>query len=76
MDIDLAAARDEGLEHADDIAANYAETIGLSRGEMRTYLTEQISYDPDPSMLGGMELYFTLAKKHGLIDVNKPLTFI
>ena len=74
-DIDFAAARDEGLAHADDIAANYAAEIGLSRGEMKSYLTENISYTIDESMRRGMELYFELAAKNGLIDKNAPLLF-
>ena len=73
--IDFAAARDEGLAHAADIAANYAGQIGLSSDEMKSYLTENITYTPDESMLEGMELYFSLAEKHGLIKANRPLNF-
>ena len=75
-EIDFAAACDEGLAHADDIAANYAAEIGLSRDEMKGYLTENISYTPDESMRRGMQLYFELAQKNGLIAENKPLRFI
>ena len=74
-DIDFAAARDEGLAHVDNIATNYAAEIGLSQDEMKRYLTENISYTPDESMRGGMELYFELAAKNGLIDKNTPLLF-
>ena len=35
VNIDFAAARDEGLANADDIAANYADQIGLSRERMK-----------------------------------------
>ena len=75
-EIDFAAARDEGLAHADEIAANYAADIGLGRDEMKTYLTENISYSIDDSMRRGMELYFELAWKNGLINENKPLIFV
>ena len=75
-EIDFAAARDEGLAHVDDIAANYASEIGLSRDEMKSYLTENISYSIDESMQRGMELYFKLASKHGLIDEDRPLKFV
>ena len=74
-DIDFAAARDEGFTHADEIAANYAADIGLSRAEMRSYLTENISYSPDESMRRGMELYFELAAKNRLSDENRLLLF-
>ncbi len=75
-EINFAAARDEGLAHADDIAANYAAEIGLSRDEMKRYLTENISYSTDQSMQSGMKYYFELAYKNKLIDENRPLDFI
>ncbi|MFM9904534.1 MAG: menaquinone biosynthetic enzyme MqnA/MqnD family protein [Pyrinomonadaceae bacterium] len=75
-DIDFAGARDEGLAHIDEIAANYASETGLSRDEMKSYLTENISYSIDGSMQQGMELYFELAHKNGLIAASKPLRFI
>jgi len=74
-EIDFAAARDEGLAHINDIAANYASETGLSRDDMKHYLTENISYTIDDSMQRGMELYFELAAKNGLIESNKALEF-
>ncbi|HKP68050.1 MAG TPA: menaquinone biosynthesis protein [Pyrinomonadaceae bacterium] len=73
--IDLAAARDEGLDHLDEIAANYSE-LGLSLDAMREYLSENISYSIDDSMRAGMELYFRLAGKCGLIDGVKPTAYL
>lgn len=73
--IDFAAARDEGLAHLDEIVANYDSDIRLGTGEMRKYLAENISYSVDGSMQSGMELYFELAARNGLIDANKPLKF-
>lgn len=74
--IDFAAARDEGLEHLPEIVSNYESDLSLSREELTTYLSENISYTIDDSMQRGLELYFTLAQKHGLIPSIKPLTFI
>ncbi|MEP6788546.1 MAG: menaquinone biosynthesis protein [Acidobacteriota bacterium] len=74
--IDFSSARDEGLEHIDEIIANYGTDIRLGPGEMRKYLSENISYSVDEFMRRGMELYFDLAKKNGLIDKNNPLIFI
>lgn len=73
--IDFASARDEGLAHVNDIASNYASDTGLSRGEMKRYLTENISYSIDDSMRRGMELYFELAAKHKLIRENRELIY-
>jgi hypothetical protein len=47
----------------------------LSRDELRKYLSQNISYEPDESMRTGMELYFDLAQKNGLLEKNKPLQF-
>ena len=74
--INLAAARDEGLAHVEDIAANYAGEIPLSRDELKHYLSENISYSIDDEMRRGMELYFKLAQKNGLLTENKPLVYL
>ena len=73
--VDLAAARDEGLEHIDEIAANYVGDINLPLDELKRYLTENISYTIDEEMQAGLELYFELAVRHGLIERNRPLVF-
>lgn len=74
--IDFAAAREEGLAHLDEIAANYAGEIGLDPFEMRHYLAENISYSVDEDMQRGLELYFHLAHKHGLIQNNRETEFL
>jgi len=71
--IDFAAARDEGLAHLDEIIANYRNDIALSTDEMTNYLSQNISYSVDESMQRGMQLYFELAEKNGLINENRPL---
>ena len=76
ISIDFAAARDEGLAHIDEISSNYETDIHLGRGEMREYLSQNISYSVDNSMRRGMELYFKLAARHGLIEQNRSLNFI
>jgi chorismate dehydratase len=73
--IDFAGARDEGLKHIDEIAANYSH-LGITAADMREYLSENISYTLDDSMRRGMELYFDLAEKTGLIERNRPLEYI
>jgi chorismate dehydratase len=73
--VDFAAVRDEGLEHIDEIAANYVSDINLSRDQLKKYLTTNISYKIDAEMQAGLELYFELAFKNGLIEQNRPLNF-
>ena len=67
---------DEGLGHAGDIAASYASDLPLTSDEIEEYLTQNITYEPDESMLQGMQLYFELAHKHGLIRENRALEFV
>lgn len=74
--IDFAAARDEGLRHLEEIISNYETEIALTKADFRSYLAENISYSIDDSMRKGLELYFELARKNGLIEKNKPLAFI
>ncbi len=76
IEIDFAAARDEGIANVDSIAGSYSANLPLSQHEIREYLTQNISYTPDESMLRGMELYFVLASKHKLIPDNRELIFV
>lgn len=75
-DVDLAGARDEGLEHVEQIVSQYENEVLLPREEIRRYLTDNITFNVDESLEKGMRLYFELAQKHGLIEKNKPLQFI
>lgn len=71
--VSFAAARDEGLINLDEIIDQYEPQLGLSRQEIRTYLTENIAFSMNQEMLKGLELYFELAQKHQLINQAKPL---
>ena len=74
--INFGSARDEGLAHLDEIAAQYATQIALSAEEIKVYLTRNIAFRMDEEMKQGLQLYFDLAQKHDLIDRAKPLEFI
>ena len=76
VDIDLASARNEGLNHLDEIAANYAPQLQIKKNEMLRYLSENISYSIDDSMERGLDLYLELAARHELISARRPLSFI
>jgi chorismate dehydratase len=73
--IDFAAARNEGLTHVDEIVANYLPELAMSAYEIRTYLTESISYSVDDGMRQGMELFFKLAHKHLLFTTERKAMF-
>ena len=75
-DINFAAARDEGLAHVTEIAANYASQTGLSVADLVDYLTNNISYTVDETMQKGLELYLELAYKHHLTETKPELRLI
>lgn len=74
--VDFAGARDEGVDHIDEIVAAYKDKIPMPVEELRKYLTENIVFRVDDSMKQGLQLYYELAAKHGLIETVKPLRFI
>jgi len=73
--VDFEGARDEGLQHIEDIVSANAD-LPLRPQEMRNYLTQNITFEVDESLQRGMELYFELAKKHGLIKNVKPIEYL
>jgi chorismate dehydratase len=74
--VDFAGARDEGLEHVEEIAALYEGELGLPRGELREYLLENISFKLDEEMRAGLDLFYRLAHKHGIISALRPLKMV
>ena len=76
VDIDFAAARDEGISHLEEIAANYRTDIGLSNDALIEYLSHNISYSIDERMAAGLDLYLDLAASHGLIEKRVPFTYL
>jgi chorismate dehydratase len=74
--VDFAGARDEGLEHVEEIAALYESELGLPRDELREYLMENISFTLDEEMRAGLDLFYRLAHKHGIIPTLRPLKML
>lgn len=74
--IDFAGARDEGLEQTEEIINEYEAMLKLPRRELREYLLENISFDLNEEMRAGLELYFKLAHKHGIISALRPMQMI
>ena len=70
--IDFAGARDEGLAHVEEIAAEYESELGRPRAELVRYLRRNICFELDEEMSAGLELYFRLAHKHGVIEGLRP----
>jgi chorismate dehydratase len=74
--IDFKGARDEGLAKVAEIAASYSPLVGLTPAEIESYLLGNISYELDEEMSAGLELFYKLAHKQGLIPEVRPLKII
>lgn len=74
--VDFAGARDEGLARVEEIITNYEDTLQLSREELREYLLENISFTLDAEMRAGLDLFYRLAHKHGLLSTVRPLRML
>jgi chorismate dehydratase len=74
--VDFAAARDEGLAGVEEIATAYESELGRPRAELVRYLTENISFTLDEELRAGLELFFRLAHKHGVVESLRPLKFL
>jgi chorismate dehydratase len=76
MTIDLAGARDEGVSRREEIVDHYLPLLGLPRSTLEEYLTENICFHLDKEMRAGLDLFFRLACKNGLLSDLKPLKTI
>ena len=74
--VDFAGARDEGLAHVEEIINLYEGALGLPRAELRAYLLENISFGLDDEMRAGLDLFYRLAHRHGIIPAVRPLMMI
>ncbi|HST50476.1 MAG TPA: menaquinone biosynthesis protein [Pyrinomonadaceae bacterium] len=74
--VDFAAARDEGVAHAEEIAAECERELGRTREELVSYLRENICFELDEGMKAGLELFFRLARKHGVVEGLRPLKWL
>jgi chorismate dehydratase len=73
--VDFAAAKQEGLSHVQEIAAEYSERLSLPEQELLHYLTHNISFELDEDCLRGLRLYYELAEQAGLIEESTEVLF-
>ncbi|HEX6975069.1 MAG TPA: menaquinone biosynthesis protein [Vicinamibacterales bacterium] len=69
----LAAARDGGVAHSDELAAAYCGAERAALGQR--YLRENIKYMLGEREEAGLRKYYELAEKHGLVERALPLAF-
>jgi chorismate dehydratase len=70
---DFAASKAFGVAKIPVISAAAADDEGWPEGEMRSYLGENIDFNLDKENLAGLELYYCLAAKLGLIPQAKAI---
>jgi chorismate dehydratase len=69
-------AKQWGLERRPEIARVYSARLGLPEDFLLSYLTDNINYDLGPEHMRGLEEYYRLAEKAGLIPNIRPLRFL
>ena len=70
---DFAASKAYGVANIAEIAAAAAAEEGWAAGELLTYLRENIDFTLDAENLAGLELYYCLAAKLGLIPQARSI---
>ena len=71
-------SRDHGLEPSslDQIAREWAPRLGISEGDVRTYLTQNIHYQLDAGCLEGLQLFYRYAAEIGALPAAPELQFV
>jgi chorismate dehydratase len=69
------AAKLEGIENIEKIAARYAVELNLPYSILVEYLQENVNYDLDDENLAGLQRYFELAEECGLLPSVRELRF-
>jgi chorismate dehydratase len=70
---DFLASRDYGMAHLEQISWNAARETGLPSSDLLKYLRENINFTLDSENMAGLDLYYCLAAKLGLIPTAKPI---
>ena len=64
-----------GLAELEELIERSSRELGLDVGELRRYLTENLSFRLGPDELAGLEEFYQRAWKLGLIDEVRPIEF-
>jgi chorismate dehydratase len=70
-------SRDHGLEPGamNQLCDDWSVKLGMSRDDVRSYLTKNIYYRLDPDCIEGLRLFFSLASENNLVPSPPPLEF-
>ncbi len=65
----------EGLSHLAEICSRESLRLGMTREEVRRYLTENVDFSFDEENRRGLECFYRLAEETGLLKEVRPLEF-
>ncbi len=71
----LLEAKNRGIAQIPEIARIEAQKLGLPENLCKDYLQHHIHYDLDESKIAGLELFYKLAVKNGLVESERALSF-
>lgn len=71
----LLEAKNRGIAQIPEIARIEAQKLGLPENLCKDYLQNHIHYDLDESEIAGLELFYKLAVKNGLVESERALSF-
>ena len=64
---DLIRSRDAGLAHTEELVREWTPRIAVPPDTIRTYLTRNIYYHLDAGCLAALQLFRSLAVRHGIL---------
>jgi chorismate dehydratase len=73
---DFQQSRDNGLEHVDDLVAEWSVRLAVPAATIRTYLTRNIHYYLDEACLEGLQLFYRYGMESGALPVVPELRFL
>jgi chorismate dehydratase len=73
---DLQASRDHGLEHVEDLVAEWSKRIAVPSETVRFYLTNNIHYYLDDACLLGIEAFYRYAFACGALPAAPALKML
>lgn len=72
---DFVTSRNHGLNHTEDLVAEWSERIAVPRTIIRTYLTENIHYVLDQACIEGLETFYRYAAEYSVLPHVPELRF-
>lgn len=73
---DFQQSRDHGLEHVEDLVAEWSKRLPVPEHTIRTYLTRNIHYHLDDACLEGLEMFYRYGAECGALPAVPELRFL